>query len=163
VILTPLPETDPAALARVEALWTACGARVTRLDAARHDRVLAAVSHLPHLLAALLVAELAARPDCAEYLAHAGSGFRDFTRIAAGSPEMWRDIAMANRAALLAELAAYRRALDTLSLSIQHADAPALETLLARAADLRRQWGTGAGKTDGGGNGADAGEDANAA
>ena len=111
--------------------------------------MLAAVSHLPHLLAALLVAELAVRPDCAEYLAHAGAGFRDFTRIAAGSPEMWRDIAMANRAALLTELAAYRRALETLSLSIEHADAAALQMLLARAADLRRQWGASDG-TDGG-------------
>ncbi|HEY7787138.1 MAG TPA: prephenate dehydrogenase/arogenate dehydrogenase family protein, partial [Casimicrobiaceae bacterium] len=108
VILTPLPETSRAALARVEAFWTACGARVERLDPARHDRILAAVSHLPHLLAFTLVAELASRPDCAEYLGNAGSGFRDFTRIAASSPEMWRDVALANRDALLTELAAYR-------------------------------------------------------
>jgi prephenate dehydrogenase len=141
VILTPLPETSPGALSRVEAFWTACGARVARLDPARHDRVLAAVSHLPHLLASALVAELASRPDSAEYLGNAGSGFRDFTRIAASSPEMWRDVALANREALLLELAEYRRALDALMLSIEHGDRAALETMLERAARARRQWG----------------------
>lgn len=140
VILTPLPETSATAVARVADFWTACGARVARLDPARHDRILAAVSHLPHLLASALVAELAARPDSDEYLGNAGGGFRDFTRIAAGSPEMWRDIALANRDALLTELAAYRTALDALALSIEHGDAAALDTLLARAADARRGW-----------------------
>ena len=141
VILTPLPETAADALACVAELWTTCGARVAQLDAARHDQILAAVSHLPHLLAFTLVAELASRPDSAEYLSHAGSGFRDFTRIAGSSPEMWRDIALANRDALLAEIAAYRSALDALALSIQHADRAALDAMLARAADARRQWG----------------------
>jgi prephenate dehydrogenase len=141
VILTPLPETSAAALSRVEAFWTACGARVARLDPARHDRVLAAVSHVPHLLASTLVSEIATRPDCAEYLGNAGSGFRDFTRIAASSPEMWRDVALANRDALLLELVAYRSALDALMLSIEHGDRAALETMLERAARARRQWG----------------------
>ena len=141
VILTPMPETSPAALTRVERFWTACGARVARLDAARHDRVLAAVSHLPHLLAFALVAEIASRPDSAEYLANAGSGFRDFTRIAGSSPEMWRDVALANRDALLAELAAYRGAIDALMLAIQHGDGASLETMLERAATTRRRWG----------------------
>ena len=145
VILTPLPETSPAALALVADFWTACGARVARLDAARHDRILAAVSHLPHLLASALVAELASRKDSAEYLGNAGSGFRDFTRIAGGSPEMWRDIALANRDALLTELATYRTALDALALSIQHGDCASLDTMLTRAADARRQWGETAG------------------
>jgi prephenate dehydrogenase len=144
VILTPLPETSTAALSRVESFWTACGARVARLDAARHDRVLAAVSHLPHLLAFALVAELASRPDSAEYLGNAGSGFRDFTRIAASSPEMWRDVALANRDALLLELGAYRSALDALMLSIEHGDRAALDTMLERAARTRREWGENA-------------------
>ena len=113
---------------RVEEFWTTCGARVERLDPARHDRILAAVSHLPHLLAFALVAELASRPDSAEYLSNAGSGFRDFTRIAGSSPEMWRDVALANRDALLTELAAYRDAIDALMLSIQHGDRAALDT-----------------------------------
>lgn len=141
VILTPLPETAPAALARAEEFWTACGARVSRLDPERHDRILAAVSHLPHLLAFLLVAELVSRPDGAEYLGNAGGGFRDFTRIAASSPEMWRDIALANRDALLIEIAAYRDALDALALSIEHRDATAVEALIAKATEARKRWG----------------------
>jgi prephenate dehydrogenase len=141
VILTPLPETSTAAIKRVEAFWTACGARVERLDPARHDRILAAVSHLPHLLAFAFVAELAGRKDSAEYLSNAGSGFRDFTRIAGSSPEMWRDIALANREALLTELTYYRDALDALALSIEHGDRAALDTMLARAAETRRRWG----------------------
>jgi len=154
VILTPLPETATDALARVAQFWTTCGARVAQLDAARHDRILAAVSHLPHLLAFALVSELASRQDSAEYLSHAGSGFRDFTRIAGSSPEMWRDIALANRDALLVEIAAYRSALDALALSIEHGDRAALDAMLARAADTRRHWGeTAAGV----GSGADGG------
>ena len=141
VIVTPLPETSQRALSRVEEFWTACGARVARLDPVRHDRVLAAVSHLPHLLAFALVAELASRKDSAEYFSNAGSGFRDFTRIAGSSPEMWRDVALANRDALLTELAAYRSALDAMMLSIEHGDRAALDTMLARAAQTRRHWG----------------------
>jgi prephenate dehydrogenase len=141
VILTPLPETSIAALRRVEEFWTTCGARVARLDPARHDRIMAAVSHLPHLLAFTLVAELASRQDSAEYMSNAGSGFRDFTRIAGSSPEMWRDIALANRDALLTELGAYRDALDALTLSIEHGDKAALDAMLGRAADTRRRWG----------------------
>jgi prephenate dehydrogenase len=140
-ILTPLPETSVAALRRVEEFWTMCGARVARLDPARHDRIMAAVSHLPHLLAFTLVAELASRQDSAEYMSNAGSGFRDFTRIAGSSPEMWRDIALANRDALLTELGAYRGALDALMLSIEHGDKAALDAMLGRAADTRRRWG----------------------
>ena len=141
VILTPLPETSVAALRRVEEFWTMCGARVARLDPARHDRIMAAVSHLPHLLAFTLVAELASRQDSAEYMSNAGSGFRDFTRIAGSSPEMWRDIALANRDALLTELGAYRGALDALMLSIEHGDKAALDAMLGRAAETRRRWG----------------------
>jgi prephenate dehydrogenase len=141
VIVTPLPETSHPALQRVEQFWTMCGARVARLDPARHDRILAAVSHLPHLIAFTLVSELASRPDSAEYLGNAGSGFRDFTRIAGSSPEMWRDVALANRDALLVELAAFRSAIDALMLSIEHADRAALDTMLERAATTRRRWG----------------------
>jgi prephenate dehydrogenase len=140
VILTPLPETSASAVALVADFWTACGARVARLDPARHDHVLAAVSHLPHLLASALVAELASRQDSAEYFGNAGSGFRDFTRIAAAPAEMWRDIALANREALLKELVAYRTALDALALCIEHGDAATLHRMLTRAAEARRQW-----------------------
>ena len=150
VILTPLPETSAQAVKRVEEFWTTCGARVERLDPARHDRVLAAVSHLPHLLAFALVAELASRKDSAEYFSNAGSGFRDFTRIAGSSPEMWRDVALANRDALLTELGAYRSALDALMLSIEHGDCASLDTMLGRAAQARRAWGETPGAGPGG-------------
>lgn len=145
VILTPLPETSASALALVADFWTACGARVARLDPVRHDHILGAVSHLPHLLASTLVAELASRTDSAELFGNAGSGFRDFTRIAAAPPEMWRDIALANRDALLGEIAAYRTALDAVALSIEHGDGAALLTMLTRAAETRREWSETAG------------------
>ncbi|HEY5310633.1 MAG TPA: prephenate dehydrogenase/arogenate dehydrogenase family protein [Casimicrobiaceae bacterium] len=151
VIVTPLPETDAVALARVTALWQACGARVATLDAARHDRIYAAVSHLPHLLAFAYVAELAARPDAAQLLAHGGGGFRDFTRIAGGSPEMWRDIALANRGALQAELRAYRAALDELAGALDARDGAALERMFARSRTARQAWETAADRRRDGG------------
>ena len=141
VVLTPLPENDPEAVALVGALWTACGARVQTLDPATHDRIFAAVSHLPHLLAFALVDLLAARPDAAEVFRYAASGFRDFTRIAAGSPEMWRDIALANRGALLAELDAYRGELDRIAAMVAAGDGGALQAVFTRAATARRAWG----------------------
>ena len=141
VVLTPIPETDPDAVATVAALWTACGARVRELDPATHDRIFAAVSHLPHLLAFALVDLLAARPDAAEVFRYAASGFRDFTRIAAGSPEMWRDISLANRDALLAEIDAYRAELDRIAAMVAAGDGAALEAVFTRAAIARRAWG----------------------
>jgi prephenate dehydrogenase len=143
-ILTPGPGTEADAVASVRAMWEACGARVMTLDAARHDRIFAAVSHLPHVLAFALVAELAARPDAADLFAHAASGFRDFTRIAGSSPEMWRDIALANRDALSAALDDYRRALDAVARAIAAGDGAALERLFAVASDARRGWQAGA-------------------
>ena len=141
VVLTPLPETDAAATAMVASLWTACGAKVRELDPAVHDRIFAAVSHLPHVLAFALVDLLAARPDAAEVFRYAASGFRDFTRIAAGSPEMWRDIALANRDALLGELDAYRAQLDRTRAMLASGDARALESIFAAASAARRAWG----------------------
>jgi prephenate dehydrogenase len=140
VILTPLPETAAAATQRIAALWQACGARVTTLPAARHDAIFAAVSHLPHVLAFTLVAELAARPDAGAYFDHAASGFRDFTRIAAGSPEMWCDIALANRDALLAEIDVYDDALRAARALIAEGDSEALAAMFAQASDARRAW-----------------------
>ena len=141
VVLTPLPQTDPAALAKVAGLWTACGATVRELNPAVHDRIFAAVSHLPHLLAFALVDLLAARPDAAEVFRYAASGFRDFTRIAAGSPEMWRDISLANRDALLAEVDAYRAQLDRARAMLAAGDAKALERMFAFASAARHAWG----------------------
>lgn len=141
VVLTPLPETDPAALSRVAAAWKACGAVVRELDATAHDRIFAAVSHLPHLLAFGLVELLAARTDAGELFRYAASGFRDFTRIAAGSPEMWRDISIANRDALLAEVRAYRDQIERLASMLEHSDGAALEAVYERASAARRAWG----------------------
>ena len=140
VILAPVAETSPAAVARVRALWQACGARVSELAPERHDAIFAAVSHLPHVLAFVLVAELAARPDASTCFDHAASGFRDFTRIAGGSPEMWRDIAVANRASLLAEIDAYDKALRDARALIDAADGAGLTALFERASVARRAW-----------------------
>ncbi|MBL0289271.1 MAG: prephenate dehydrogenase/arogenate dehydrogenase family protein [Betaproteobacteria bacterium] len=140
VVLTPLADTDPDAVRRVGALWTACGARLRTLAPAAHDRVFAAVSHLPHLLAFALVDAFAARPDREEIFRFAASGFRDFTRIAASSPEMWRDIAVANRGALLAEIAAFRAQLDRVTAMLETGDAAALAAVFAHARAARRAW-----------------------
>jgi prephenate dehydrogenase len=141
VVLTPLAETDETATATVAAMWRSCGARIRTLDATQHDRIFAAVSHLPHLLAFALVDELASRPDAADVFEFAASGFRDFTRIAASSPEMWRDVSLANRDALLAEVAAFRAQLDQLAAMLRAGDGAGLEAVFARAAAARRAWG----------------------
>lgn len=144
VLLTPITDgagtTDPRAVAAVEAGWTACGARVERLGPDVHDRLMSAVSHLPHLLAYALVAQIADADDAAAKLALAGGGFRDFTRIAASSPVMWRDIALANRAALLNDLDEYRTGLDRLREALSRADGPAIEALFERASRVRGGW-----------------------
>jgi prephenate dehydrogenase len=140
VILTPLPENGEAAIATVAALWQACGAKVLEMTSADHDRIFAAVSHLPHLAAFALVDELAGRPEAAVYFRHAGSGFRDFTRIAASSPEMWRDIALANRMALADELSAYIARLSHLRGALVAGDGQALFDSFVRASEARRDW-----------------------
>ena len=140
-VLTPVAETSEEATTRVAAMWHACGARVRTMDAARHDSIFAAMSHLPHLLAFAFVDELAARANAADIFEFAATGFRDFTRIAASSPEMWRDIALANRDTLLAELDAYRVSLQRIEAALAANDGAALERTFARAADARRAWG----------------------
>lgn len=140
VVLTPQPDTAADALATVRSLWEAAGAQVEMLDAALHDRVFAAVSHLPHLAAFALVDELARRTDSDTFFRFAASGFRDFTRIAGSSPEMWRDIALANRGALLTELDAYLAALQSLRQAVAEEDADALLTLFSRARSARENW-----------------------
>lgn len=143
VVLCPTAKTRPDAVAKVVAMWEMAGAKVTNMDADQHDRIFAAVSHLPHLAAFALVDELASRADAEEFFAYAASGFRDFTRIAASSPEMWRDIALANRQALLAEMLAYRNKLDEIAQALEAADAAALETIFTRASAARRNWNGG--------------------
>ena len=141
VVLTPTIETAADATATIDSMWQACGARTRTLDAARHDAIFAAVSHLPHLLAFALVDELARRPDAIDVFEFAASGFRDFTRIAASSPEMWRDVSLANRDALLAEVDAFRAELDRLAAALKANDGASLEAAFARASAARRAWG----------------------
>ncbi len=137
VILTPVEETDPQALAGVHDMWRAAGARVTHMSVADHDRVLAATSHLPHMLAFTLVDMLAAADDADDIFAFAAGGFRDFTRIASSNPEMWRDIALANRDALLEICTAYGQRLETLTQALRARDGRALELSFARAKEAR--------------------------
>jgi prephenate dehydrogenase len=140
VILTPLAETPHEAVARVRGAWLACGARVTEMGAAEHDAVLAAVSHLPHLLSFALVHELATRANAAGLLGHAGAGFRDVSRLAASNPEMWRDICLANRDALLGELRRYQDELARLGAALEQSDGETLERAFAAARTARRAW-----------------------
>jgi prephenate dehydrogenase len=140
VVLTPEPDTRADALATVQALWVAVGAQVEILDAALHDRIFAAVSHLPHLAAFALVDELAGRADSDTFFHFAASGFRDFTRIAGSSPEMWRDIAMANRPALLTEIDAYLGALQAMRQAVAEEDTEALLDMFLRARAARENW-----------------------
>jgi prephenate dehydrogenase len=137
VILTPLPETDAEALARVHAMWTATGATLTQMEVDEHDRVLAATSHLPHLLAYTLVDMLAAAADAQDIFAFAAGGFRDFTRIASSNPEMWRDITLANRDALLAITGQYQRALEDLMSALTVRDGERIEAIFRRAKHAR--------------------------
>jgi prephenate dehydrogenase len=142
-VLTPLAESSPQAVERVAAAWRACGARVHRMSPEEHDEVFAAVSHLPHLLAFALVHELAGRKNAAQLFAYAAGGFRDFTRIASSHPEMWRDICVANRDALLAELRGYMQELEAVRTMLAAADAAGLEALFAGARDARNRWLSG--------------------
>ena len=137
-ITTPTAATDPAALATIERLWRSAGARLERLAPDVHDRVFAAVSHLPHVLAFALVEMIAHAPDAATKFAHAGAGFRDFTRIAASSPEMWRDVCLANREPLAAELREYRDRLSAIQAAIEAGDGAALLDVFSAASTARR-------------------------
>jgi prephenate dehydrogenase len=140
LILSPQPETRPAALRLVRSAWQACGARIVRLDAAEHDEIFGAVSHLPHVVAFALMHQLGRRRDARRLLAFSGGGLRDTVRIAGSSPEMWRDICIANREALLplldgsiAELGAARDALAA-------GDGAALEAMFRDAREARARW-----------------------
>ncbi len=140
VILTPLPENPLSAVRTVEQAWESCGARIARMTAEEHDSVLAAVSHLPHVLAFALVHDIAARENAAQLFSYAAGGFRDFTRIASSHPEMWRDICIANRDRLLAEIGRYAREVDALKKILESAEPAALEKLFTAARDARQRW-----------------------
>ena len=140
VVLTPQAGHDPARLARARGLWEAVGARVHEMDPGAHDRAFSAVSHLPHLLAYAFFEAVAGQPDGPALLELGGPGFRDFTRLAAGEPAMWRDILLANRDEVRRHAAAFRAALDDLEALLEAGDGAALHARLRAVAERRGAW-----------------------
>jgi prephenate dehydrogenase len=140
VILTPVPETDPVATARVKSMWETVGAEVIEMDPDHHDEVLAATSHLPHVLAYVLVDVLGHMEQRREIFRYAAGGFRDFTRIASSDPQMWHDICVANRDAILEALEhfdiEFRKAIDL----IRRGDSAGIKALFTRAKQLRDRY-----------------------
>jgi prephenate dehydrogenase len=153
VILTPLPETEPDAVAKVRTMWQTVGAEVSDMGVAHHDEVLAATSHLPHMLAFGLVDALARMRDNDEIFRYAAGGFRDFTRIASSSPVMWRDICMANAEALSAMLARFGEEMTDLADSIRRRDGDHLLEIFSRAKQARDRFVDGLGGNGGPGRG----------
>jgi prephenate dehydrogenase len=152
VIITPLPQNPPELVQKATDVWAALGAQVLHMTAENHDAAFAAVSHLPHLLAFAYFSSVLNQPLGRDFLALAGPGFRDFTRIAASSPEMWRDILVANREEVLKQSQSFRRALDALEHVMREGNADALEGLIRSPAEARANW-TLAGRPSGGGGG----------
>ncbi|HRP22033.1 MAG TPA: prephenate dehydrogenase/arogenate dehydrogenase family protein [Alicycliphilus sp.] len=144
VILTPTERTLTAQLRRAEELWTQLGARVSSMSPESHDAAFAAVSHLPHMLAFAMLSSINAQPNANELLALAGPGFRDFTRIAASDPKMWRDILRANRDEVLAQSRLFKQALQGLEDAMQADSDQPLEDLITLASHTRAHWRMGA-------------------
>ncbi len=137
VILTPAEETNPEALARIRAMWNSTGAEVVDLGVAEHDAILAATSHLPHILAYTLVDALAASDAREDIFRFAAGGFRDFTRIASSDPVMWRDIALANKAEILTAIDTFSEHLSTLHEAVQSGDGQQMHDIFTRAKAAR--------------------------
>jgi len=140
LIVTPEPATDPRAVKTVTTMWKLAGMHVISMPAADHDRVFALVSHLPHVLSFALVNQIAGYADASALFKHTGGGFRDSTRIAGSSPEMWRDVCLANRDALLAALDDYLGELERVRGMLEASDAQGLEQCFTAARDARARW-----------------------
>ncbi|MCU7865459.1 MAG: prephenate dehydrogenase/arogenate dehydrogenase family protein [Candidatus Thiodiazotropha sp. (ex Lucinoma borealis)] len=140
VILTPLPETNADALNRVDKMWRQCGAEVTHMSVDHHDEVLAATSHLPHMLAFTLVDSLARMKENDEIFRFAAGGFRDFTRIASSNPVMWRDICVANQKSLNGMLTRFANELHELAALLQSGDEEGLLEVFERAKQARDRY-----------------------
>ena len=151
VILTPLPQTSPELLQKATDVWAAIGSQVLRMTPENHDAAFAAVSHLPHLLAFACFSAIANQPAGRDYLSLAGPGFRDFTRIAASDPTVWRDILLANREEVLKQSQRFRFALDALEHAMTAGNGQALEDLIRNAAAARSAWQIGGPARGGGG------------
>ncbi|MDH3460615.1 MAG: prephenate dehydrogenase/arogenate dehydrogenase family protein [Burkholderiaceae bacterium] len=140
IILTPLPQTLPELVQKATEAWSAVGAQVLKMTPHDHDAAFAAVSHLPHLLAFACFTSVANQPAGDDYLSLAGPGFRDFTRIAAGDPVVWRDILMSNREEVLRQSQRFRHTLDAMEQVIKSGNVEALGNLIRVAASARANW-----------------------
>ncbi len=149
VILTPLAQNPPELVQKATDVWSAIGTQVLKMTPENHDAAFAAVSHLPHLLAFAYYSAVVNQPQGKDYLSLAGPGFRDFTRIAASSPEMWRDILTANREEVLKQSQRFRHALDALEHVMREGNADALEDLIRGPAEGRGAWQMGAPRVPG--------------
>ena len=146
VILTPLPQTSPELVQKATDAWAAIGSQVLRMTPENHDAAFAAVSHLPHLLAFAYFNSVARQPAGRDYLSLAGPGFRDFTRIAASDPTVWRDILMSNREELLKQTMRVRHSLEAMEIAIKSGNAEALEDMIRSASEARAGWQMNASK-----------------
>ncbi|WP_372528945.1 prephenate dehydrogenase [Piscinibacter sp.] len=146
VILTPISQTSPELLQKATDVWAAIGAQVLRMTPENHDAAFAAVSHLPHMLAFAYFNSVAKQPAGRDFLSLAGPGFRDFTRIAASDPAVWRDILMSNREELLKQSLRFRHTLDAMEHVIKSGNVEALEDLIRNASDARSGWQMNAAK-----------------
>ena len=140
LILTPIEQTSAHQLKQAEAVWTALGCRVLKMSPESHDAAFAAVSHLPHLIAFALMNAIAGQPEGKDFLSLAGPGFRDFTRIAASDPHVWRDILISNRDELLVQSKIFQRHLQALERMISSSNGEALEGLIQQASLARGKW-----------------------
>lgn len=147
VILTPTESTRADQLESASRLWQALGCRVIRLSPHAHDGAFAAVSHLPHVLAFAMMNSITGQAHRDDFLSLAGPGFRDFTRIAASDPKMWRDILLSNRHELIAQSKLFRQALHHIEQAMEKGNVQSLEDLLALASETRTHWRMGAQKT----------------
>jgi prephenate dehydrogenase len=139
-ILTPLPQNSIRQIQTASRVWTAIGSHVSQMTPESHDATFAAVSHLPHLLAFAAVNALSSQAQGNSFLEMAGPGFRDFSRIAASDPAVWRDILSANHAEVLTQMAHFRRALDAFENALKQGDTAALQQLIQQASAVRSGW-----------------------
>ena len=140
VILTPIERTFTAQLSKATSVWTALGCHVLQMSPQAHDAAYAAVSHLPHLIAFALMNSISGQTRGADYLSLAGPGFRDFTRIAASDPKVWRDILVATREELIAQSKLFQQTLQSFEKLIANSDGDSLERLIELASDTRASW-----------------------
>jgi prephenate dehydrogenase len=147
VILTPIERTFTVQLQKASDVWTALGSHVVKMSPQAHDAAYAAVSHLPHLIAFALINSIAGQDHGKDYMSLAGPGFRDFTRIAASDPKMWRDILIANREELLEQSRIFQQTLQSLEQLISSSSGDVLEVLIEHASETRANWRMSSHKT----------------